>query len=114
MWRNSHETYDQECERARLTEIICELAKPLYLVRFNPDQCNDLKSCFGTTFKNGELKLRHKEWAERSGALFSEVDKAWALADTVDGSEMQFWGVRLYYPSDPTTRAEFSLPGQCV
>lgn len=58
-----HDSYDPKCEAARLTEITAEIARPVYLIHFNPH-------------------------------------------------EMQFWGVRLFYPTDASIRTEFALPAQ--
>lgn len=104
---NGHESYEVLCEFVRMHEIIEEARKPVYMIRFNPDEWNERKSCFGTTFKNGELKWRVHELEYRWGLFEEQME----LAMRWQPEELDFLGVAMFYPEivEPVKRFDVDM-----
>lgn len=74
---NQHQSYDCSCTNRRMMELFQDSGnRPLYLIRFNPDdyldcEKNNITSCWGTTKKGICVvkKKKREEWEFRLGYL---------------------------------------------
>ena len=74
---NQHIDYDCSCENKRLMELFKDVGhRPIVFIRFNPDEYNNITSCWGIN-KSGVYiikKSKINEWNERLLALKRQID----------------------------------------
>lgn len=74
---NQHIDYDCSCENKRLMELSQDVGhRPIVFIRFNPDEYDDIKSCWGFDNRgiNKVKKSKEKEWNERLNILSQTID----------------------------------------
>jgi hypothetical protein len=73
---NQHIDYDCSCENKRLMELSKDVGhRPIVFIRFNPDEYDDVTSCWGVN-KQGISTLKKskvKEWNERLNCLTQTI-----------------------------------------
>lgn len=108
---HAHADYDVSCEKSRIIEIVYQFDSPVYMIRFNTDECKLRPSAFKNSYKDGELAFRKNEWVERFETLVNEIQHVIKMNSCEDPEKLyRFTGVRLYYPTDEHERTEFELP----
>ena len=74
---NQHIDYDCSCENKRLMELSQDVGhRPIIFIRFNPDEYNDITSCWGINKQGIAIvkKSKIKEWEERLTTLKTQID----------------------------------------
>ena len=74
---NQHIDYDCSCENKRIMELSQDLGhRPIVFIRFNPDEYDNITSCWGTNTKGICVVKKNKktEWLERLNALSLQID----------------------------------------
>ncbi len=74
---NQHINYDCSCENKRLMELSQDVGhRPIVFIRFNPDDYDDVTSCWGIDKKGISIvkKTKVKEWNERLNSLKLQID----------------------------------------
>jgi nitrite reductase/ring-hydroxylating ferredoxin subunit len=95
---NQHIDYDCSCENKRLMEISRDLAyRPTVFIRFNPDEYDEITSCWGINSKGFCVvrKSKKKEWCSRLKTL-EETIKYWIEHRTEKTVEV----VHLFYDTN--------------
>jgi hypothetical protein len=100
---NQHIDYDCSCENKRLMEISRDLAyRPTVFIRFNPDEYDDITSCWSINSKGicAVKKSKKKEWCSRLKTL-EETLKYWIEHRTEKTVEV----VHLFYDTQLEPRS---------
>ena len=94
---NQHIDYDCSCENKRIMELSQDLGhRPIVFIRFNPDDYNNVSSCWGQDKKGICVvkKSKKEEWDQRLNAL-EETIQYWT--DPVNKTNKTIETIQLFY-----------------
>ena len=94
---NQHIDYDCSCENKRIMELSQDLGhRPIVFIRFNPDDYNNVSSCWGQDKKGICIvkKSKKEEWNERLNTL-EETIQYWT--DPVNKTNKTIETIQLFY-----------------